>query len=442
MGQYSKQLKNKLDGIINEMAERPSLFARNPDKDFTRSRKIDFQNLIRILLSCGGNSLNKELYGYYKQKNMTVTASAFVQQREKLLPEGIEYLFHEFNSACKDEKEYDGYRLLAVDGSTMTYNGTPAEDTFMPKHGTNGVNQFHVNALFDLLNKVYVDAVVQAKPNANEPKAAWQMMERSAQFCKCIMIGDRGYGGVNLIEHINRIPGAEYLIRIKNNLWKEIQDLPLTDLDIEITINLRTTQTNADKEAYAKGEAKWIAGITDKPYKVGKNKKPKTWDFETPYQLKVRIVRFKISENTWETIATSLPKDAFPPAVLKYLYHLRWGIETNFRELKYAIGVTNFHAKNRDSVLQEIFARLVMYNFCERITMHVVIEQDTDRQWLYQANYTMGIHICRDFYRHLGDEPPDAEDLITHYILPIRPNRADRRKVVPKQAVFFTYRIA
>ena len=268
------------------------------------------------------------------------------------------------------------------------------------------------------------------------------LMKRFAQFCKCIMIGDRGYGGVNLIEHINRIPGAEYLIRIKNNLWKEIQDLPLTDLDIEITINLRTTQTNADKEAYANGEAKWIAGNTDNPYKVGKDKKPKTWDFETPYQLKVRIVRFRISENTWETIATSLPKDEFPPIVLKYLYHLRWGIETSFRELKYAIGVTNFHARNRDSVLQEIFARLVMYNFCERITMRVVIRQDADRKWLYQANYTMGVHICRDFYRYIGEEPPDAEEMITHYILPIRPNRTDRRKVVPKQAVFFTYRVA
>ena len=196
------------------------------------------------------------------------------------------------------------------------------------------------------------------------------------------------------------------------------------------------------KEAYAKGEAKWIAGITDKPYKVGKNKKPKTWDFETPYQLKVRIVRAKISENTWKTIATSLPKDASPPAVLKYLYHLRWEIGTSFRELKYAIGVTNFHAKNRNSVLQEFFARLVMYNFCERTTMHVVIKQDTDRQWLYQVNYTMKIHICRDFYRHLGNEPPDAEGLITHYILPIKSNRTDRRKVVPKQAVFFTYRVA
>lgn len=123
MSQYSKQLKNKLDGIVGEMAECPSLFAKNPDKNFTRSRKIDFQNLIRILLSCGGNSLNKELYDYFKQKGMTVTVSAFVQQREKLLPEGLEYLFHEFNSACRDEKHYNGYRLFAVDGSTMTYKG-------------------------------------------------------------------------------------------------------------------------------------------------------------------------------------------------------------------------------------------------------------------------------------------------------------------------------
>ena len=250
---------------------------------------------------------------------------AFVQQREKLLPEALDYLLHEFNKACSDAKRYEGYRLFAVDGSTMAYNGTSDEDTYMSNSG-NGVNQFHVNALFDLLNKVYIDAIVQPKPQANEAKAAWQMMERSAQFCKCILIGDRGYGAVNLMEHINRIPGAEYLIRIKNNLWKEIQHLPMTDLDVNITIQLRTMQTNADKEAYAKGEAKWIAGNTDKPYKEGKKKKPKTWDFESPYTMKIRIVRFKISDTTWETITTSLPRDKFPPAVLKYLYHLRWNV--------------------------------------------------------------------------------------------------------------------
>ena len=161
--------------------------------------------------------------------------------------------------------------------------------------------------------------------------------------------------------------------------------------------------------------------------------------------MKIRIVRFRISDNgkdAYETVATSLSKDKFPPSVLKYLYHLRWGIETSFRELKYAIGVMNFHTKKHDSVLQEIFARIIMYNFCERITMHVVIDNDKGRKWQYQANYTMGLHICIDFFRYSGVDPPDAEELINHYILPIRPNRADRRKVVPKQAVFFIYRVA
>ena len=436
MGQYSKQLKNKLNNIISDMANNPAPFVQNPGKDFIRNRKITFENLIKILISSGGNSLNKELYDYFKQKNMSVTSSAFVQQRKKLLPEALAYLLSEFNKACDDEKKFLGYRLFAVDGSTVTYNGLETDNTYMPLSG-NGVTQFHINALYDLLNKTYVDAIVQPKPVANEPKAAWQMMERLSENEHCIMIGDRGYGGVNLIEHINRIDGAEFLIRIKNNLWKEVSELPMTELDTEITLNLRTTQTNADKEAYAKGEAKWIPG-----HGKYKNLKKKVWDFESPYSLTVRIVRFKISEDTYETIATSLPKETFTPSILKQLYHKRWGIETSFRELKYAIGMANFHARKPEYVLQEIFARLIMYNFCERITMHVVIVQDKNRKWSYQANYTMGIHICRDFYRYIGEKPPDPENNIIHYILPIRPNRADRRKVTTKPAVYFLYRVA
>lgn len=122
MGQYSKRLKNKLNNLISEMAENPSLWARNPSVDFIRNRKISFTDLIRILLSSGGNSLNKELYDYFKPTNKTVTASAFVQQRNKLLPDALAYLLCEFNWVCSDTKLYNGYRLFAVDGSTMTFD--------------------------------------------------------------------------------------------------------------------------------------------------------------------------------------------------------------------------------------------------------------------------------------------------------------------------------
>lgn len=35
-------------------------------------------------------------------------------------------------------------------------------------------------------------------------------------------------------------------------------------------------------------------------------------------------------------------------------------------ELKYTIGLTNFHAKKVEYIHQEIFARLIIYNFCGR----------------------------------------------------------------------------
>ena len=158
--------------------------------------------------------------------------------------------------------------------------------------------------------------------------------------------------------------------------------------------------------------------------------------------MKVRIVRIQLNTGEYETIATSLDREKFPPERIKNLYYKRWGIETSFRELKYSIGVTNFHAKKQESVLQEIFARLIMYNFCERITLHVVIENDKGRKWQYQANFTMGIHICRDYFRDQSPRPLDSEEKIKKYILPIRPNRADRRKVRQKPAVLFNYRVA
>ena len=66
MGQYSKRLKNKLNKLINEIAENPSFWVRNSRTDFARNRKITIRDLIRILLSAGGNSMNKELYDYFK----------------------------------------------------------------------------------------------------------------------------------------------------------------------------------------------------------------------------------------------------------------------------------------------------------------------------------------------------------------------------------------
>ena len=58
-----------------------------------------------------------------------------------------------------------------------------------------------------------------------------------------------------------------------------------------------------------------------------------------------RIVRFPISENSFEVVITNLDPEGFAPEELKLLYGMRWGIETAFRELRYTIGLLHFHTK-------------------------------------------------------------------------------------------------
>ena len=105
--------------------------------------------------------------------------------------------------------------------------------------------------------------------------------------------------------------------------------------------------------------------------------------------MTIRIVRFKIADTgndftDYETIATSLNKKDFSAEEIKKLYHMRWGIETSFRELKYAVGLTRLHTKT-SAAMQEVLARLIMYNFCECITMSIVIEQKDSRKWTYSS---------------------------------------------------------
>jgi len=88
---------------------------------------------------------------------------------------------------------------------------------------------------------------------------------------------------------------------------------------------------------------------------------------------------------------------------------MRWEIESSYRELKYAIGLTNFHSRKDDSIKQEIFASLIMYNLCERITAHAVVSQSEGNKHIYQVNFTMAIYVCLQFYRNKDKSPPPNE---------------------------------
>ena len=158
-------------------------------------------------------------------------------------------------------------------------------------------------------------------------------------------------------------------------------DLPDTNcFDLDISLKLTRKKRNAVKELFKdKNHYRSISSTQPFDYLPLKNKKADPTKF---YELNFRIVRFLISENSYETIVTNLARTNYPPTELKKLYASRWGIETSFRDLKYTIGMLNFHSKKVMCIQQEIYAHLIMYNFAEMITSHVVIDKKTKKAYI------------------------------------------------------------
>jgi len=437
MNDYPNMLKETLSSLISELSKSPELFVKNPGKDFTRNRKLPFETIVHLLISMGGNSIYKELLESQGYDVNTATTSAFVQQRDKILPYAFEFLLHEFTEAYTDIKKYRGYRLLATDGSDLHIATNPNDPDTFCQHSPyeKGYNLLHLNALYDLCNRFYADALIQPKRQVNESKALVDMVQRSHIKDNVIVIADRGYESYNNFAHIAE-KGWNYLIRVKNPGSSGILSaLPIPEdeeFDIcfmRILTRKQTKETKARPDIY-----RYIAHSS-------------TFDFLDShtnkfYPMSFRVVRFHVADDYYETIITNLDSSDFTPQDLKNLYKLRWGIETSFRELKYAVGLISFHSKKREHIDQEVFARIIMYNFAEMITSHVVISQ-TNTKHAYQVNFTLAILICRQFLRLCCNVPPlNVEALIRKNISPVRPGRKFKRKIRYKTEVSFLYRIA
>lgn len=397
---------------------------------------MPFEKVLAMMVSMGGGSLRNELIDHFHCSADMASASAFVQRRAQLLPEALEYLFHRFNEQAVTEQLYKGYQLLAADGSDLQIFADPNDpDSYYP--GANGQKHYsllHINAVYDLLSRTYQDILVQKGRKMNENAALVQMTDRSS-IPKAILIADRNYEAYNGIAHMEK-KGWKYLIRIRDTagMISPFQFKPACDLDIWKTITLTRKQTNAFKKMKADEPARYRCLPNSSPF-----------DYidlhdNQYYDLNVRFVRFRISEDTYETVVTNLSADEFPASEIKHLYNLRWGIETSFRDLKYTIGLKQPVSKKAEYISQEIFARCLMYNFCELVTSHITVHYRSEK-YVYHTNFSAAVHICRLFLRG-SVAPPDAETNISRNLVPVRPNRKAPRNANRPRFNGFLYRVA
>ncbi|OUO25803.1 hypothetical protein B5F88_19320 [Flavonifractor sp. An306] len=342
------------------------------------------------------------------------------------------------NAACADTDTFCGYRILAVDGTAVNMPRNPSAPSFVQNESApKGYNQLHVNPLYDVLNKTYFDVVIQPEPQKDEIGALVEMLKQNDFNQKTLIVADRGYESYNLLAHLIEKPNTDFLIRVKQNhsAMREIARLPMFELDCDISFTITTTQTNEDKQR------RYIFLQVPKKSKPGSKTRRGRWDFQSPYTMKLRIVRFQLETGEFETIATSLPR-SFTLEDIKELYHMRWGIETSFRDLKYSLGLVNLHGKSDAFVEQEIYSALTMFNFTSRIVREVVIQQPKDGIYAYRVNFKMAVVLCRKYFRTPKGSSDELMRQIARHTIPIRPGRRDNRNLRIKGFVGFTYRVA
>lgn len=342
-----RTIKKKLDDSISKFCEAAWMFSSNPEKDFSRDRKLPLKKVISILLSMQGGTLTNELLRYFNCSLNTASSSAFVQQRSKLNSFAFPTLFDFFVKKTDTNKLYKGFHLLAADGSDFKIHSNPKHTSshYPSRNGQAPYNILHLDAVYDLLEHTYKDVTI---------------------------VGDRGYENYNLMAHIQE-KGWKFIIRIKDihstggiASGLKLPDSPEFDAFIDLT--LTTKQTNEIKNLCKnKNEYRFINTSANFDFLPKTNRKFQSVKF---YKLPFRIVRFKITDNAYETVITNLDSLDFSATELKKLYAMRWGIETSFRELKYTVGLLHFHSKNVEYIYQEIYAKLIMYNFTELITSH------------------------------------------------------------------------
>ena len=431
-----------LMSVILEMEQKKDLFVTQPGTDFSRRRKISFQDVLLFLLTIRGGSLSTAVHDFftYKTNVSSFSPSAIQQKRAKLCPNTLLYLLMQFTQRLPKKFYFEDFQLLACDGSDINvYYDPDDKESYRPSAPSKkGSNHLHLHAMYDLVSQQYVDILIEKTMVKNESRALIQMLQQIKDHSKTIILADRGYETYHVFAHIIK-KGLFFAIRTKDILRKggitygfRLPDKEL-DIDLEFFITRSTVLSKKEPLRYKRITPKSKFDFLD-PEKDGK---------QAVFPMKLRLVRFPLESGEYECILTNLKRDEFPPWRIKELYHLRWGIETSFRKLKYNIGLSCLHSKKAEYVEQEIYAKIIMYNFCQAITAHVTVRQK-DTKYKYQVNFTMAAYICHKalLQKNFSAFPPDIETLMLQYLVPVKPCRKFLRTKKRKGFVSFSYRVS
>lgn len=402
-----------MKGIVKRFCEalkntiRDSQFvlqAKMRKQDFSRNRKFSFADTVFVVLNKTGRGIRSAIRAYretVKREEENYSQQAFSKGRMRIKWEAFQSLFrlsvNEFYKTA-DFKKHRGYRVLAIDGSKLslpTHPDTLAE--FGVQKSSGNQVQALSSCLCDVLNGVVIDASL-GRYDASEREFARQHIERLSEIGteKELILLDRGYPSSELIKCIEE-KGFKYVIR-----------------------------SNANQAVSLIGKAKTDDEVITHTFRA-KN-----------IPLTVRFVQLRIpgSDET-EYLITNLFDADFTKEDFLNIYHLRWGIETKYDDLKNKLRIEDFSGTTPLAIRQDFYATMLLVNMAAMLIFDS--EAEIERQhnsgsnkYEYKANMNNVISLLKtdvvNMVIHAGTRKGNKllskiQKELTLAVVPLRPGR-------------------
>lgn len=311
----------------------------NPQKDFTRSRKLTFSDI--IMYTIGNTRSPIELEAEHFSKYIPadeISTAALCKARQKVKYTAFKELFKQTAQITQRTNCFHGYHLYAVDGMKGELPKTPELSEKYRASTNSDIPMFHAVSAFDVLNEVFIDSIFHFG-TADERKLSCEMIDSIEQNANYsdepqIWIFDRGFPSLILLQKLFE-NNLKFVMRVSKSFIKEVNEFRESKY-VDREVHVKYTKQRLHRN-HVKSD-----GICE---------------------FSLRCVRIKLPKGEDEILITNLERKDFPKRDIKEIYHLRWGIETSFNYLKNAVFVEEFTTRSENGIAQDYYVSLLMYNF-------------------------------------------------------------------------------
>ena len=388
--------------------------SRQSKTDFTRQRKLPFNILIVFLINILRGSYQDELDKFFKtlhrfdvakrvvskvsltKARMKLKFQAFVELNQLM----VGYFEKHFNP-----QTWRGFRLLAIDGSTTRL---PQIEAIAEHFGQWCVRQglpsamARVSQLFDVLNKITIDAIIYPKSSGERELAAQHLLKLMPND---LVLLDRGYPAWWLFKLILSMD-ADFCARISCTKWKVVRKFFYSGLvEKIITLPVNATSILSCKKM----------GLSTNP-------------------LQLRLIRIQHGDKVQVLVTSLIDSNLYPINIFYDLYHKRWPVEEDYKFIKCRMELENFSGKSVLSVYQDFHAKIFTKNLVAILSSPVNnhLENNCDKlKYVYHINFTQALSKCKGVIALLFHETiarvaqliADLQNIFQRTVEPIRPGR-------------------